>query len=89
MGGAKAASTRLAIVEQSLADTLERLKEMPPGPRVREIRVKAEGFLRVVSAWSTRPPSQMQRIALLKLALQLNVEAMALGRESGREPSDE
>jgi hypothetical protein len=85
MGGPaeKARSTRLAIVEKSLTDTLERLREMPPGPRVREIRTKAEGFLRVARAWSVTPPSEGQRVARLKLALDLNVEAMALGREGG------
>ena len=65
----KGRSTRLNIVDQSLADTLERLREMPPSPRVREIRVKAEGFQRVVAAWSAKPPSEMQRNELLKLAL--------------------
>jgi len=81
----KGRSTRLNIVDQSLADTLERLREMPPSPRVRELRVKAEGFQRVVAAWSAKPPSEMQRNELLKLALELNVETMALGRQGGGE----
>jgi hypothetical protein len=78
---AKPGSTRLAIVEKSLADTLERLGELPPGPRVRELRAKAQGFERALHAWSTRPPTEEQRSTLLKLVLELNVEAMALGRE--------
>jgi len=77
----KGGSTRLAIVDQSLADTIERLSELPPGPRVRELRAKAEGFERAVRAWSSRPPTEEQRAALLKLVLDLNVEVMSLGRE--------
>jgi hypothetical protein len=78
--GGPGRSTRLAIVEQSLADTLERLRELPAGPRVRELRAKAEGYERALRAWMVRPPSEEQRAALLKLVLELNVEVMALGR---------
>jgi hypothetical protein len=79
-GGPKAGSTRLAIVEQSLNDTIERLRELPAGPRVRELRAKVEGYERALRAWTVRPPSEEQRAALLKLVLELNVEVMALGR---------
>ena len=51
-------STWLAIVEQSLVDTIERLRDLPPGPRVRELRAKAEGFERALRTWSTRPPTE-------------------------------
>jgi hypothetical protein len=73
-------STRLAIVEQSLHDTVERLSELPPGPRVRELRSKAEGFERALRTWSVRPPTEEQRATLLKLVLDLNVEVMAFAR---------
>lgn len=73
-------STRLAIVEQALNDTVERLNELPAGPRVRELRAKAEGFQRALRTWSVSPPTEEQRAALLKLVLDLNVEVIALGR---------
>jgi len=73
-------STRLAIVEQSLGDTLQRLGELPPGPRVRELRARAEGFERALRTWRMRPPTEEQRATLLRLVLDLNVEAIALGR---------
>ncbi|HEX8793773.1 MAG TPA: hypothetical protein VF765_22675 [Polyangiaceae bacterium] len=76
----RSGSTRLAIVDKSLADTVERLNELPPGPRVRELRAKAEGFQRALRTWSVSPPTEEQRAALLKLVLDLNVEVMALGR---------
>lgn len=78
----RSGSTRLAIVEQSLDDTLERLDELPPGPRVRELRTKAEGFQRALRTWSVSPPTEEQRAALLKLVLDLNVEVMGLGRST-------
>jgi hypothetical protein len=79
-GGKRAGSTRLAIVEKSLFDTLERLRELAPSPRVREIRAKAEGYERALRAWVTRPPTEEQRSALLRLVLELNLEVIALGR---------
>jgi hypothetical protein len=77
----KVGSTRLAIVEKSLTDTIERLSELPAGPRVRELRAKAEGFERALRSWSARPPTEEQRSTLLKLVLELNMETMTLGRE--------
>jgi hypothetical protein len=79
--GAKEGSTRLNIVEKALTDTIERLSELPPGPRVRELRTRADGFQRALRTWMTRPPTEEQRSALLKLVLELNVEAMGVGRD--------
>jgi hypothetical protein len=72
----------LAIVEKSLADTLERLRELPAGPRTRELRTKAEGFERALRAWSLRPPTEEQRAALLRLVLELNMEVMKVGQRA-------
>ena len=79
-GGVRPRSTRLAIVEQCLVDTLERLREQPAGPRVRELRAKAEVYERALRAWSTRPPTEEARAALLKLVLELNVDVMSIGK---------
>jgi hypothetical protein len=78
--GKKLRSTRLNIVEQALIDTLERLREIPAGPRVRELRTKAEVYERALRAWTTRPPTEEQRAALLRLVLELNVEVIDMGR---------
>lgn len=80
MSSGTGGSTRLAIVENALNDTMERLNELPPGPRVRELRTKAEGFQRAMRTWAMSPPTEEQRAALLKLVLDLNVEVMAVGR---------
>lgn len=74
-------SVRLSIVEQSLNDSLERLRELPSTPRVRELRTRARTYERATQAWSHAPPSDEQRSALVKLVLELNVDVMELGRE--------
>jgi hypothetical protein len=74
-------STRLAIVDQAIVDTLERLRELPVSPRVRELRAKAEVYERALRAWTTRPPTEEARAALLKLVLELNVQAISLSKE--------
>jgi hypothetical protein len=79
-------STRLAIVEHAIRDSLLRLRDLPPGPRVRELRAKAEGFERAVRAWASVPPSEEQRAALLKLVLDLNVEVISLGKPAAGDP---
>lgn len=76
-------STRFSIVEQSLADSLERLRELPSTPRVRELRAAARTYERAVQAWNHAPPSDPQRSALVKLVLELNVDVMELGRQHG------
>jgi hypothetical protein len=73
-------STRLNIVQKSLLDTLERLRDLPATPRVRELRTKAQAYERAVRAWAIHPPSEEQRATMVKLVLDLNVEVMTLGR---------
>ena len=73
-------STRLAIVSQSLHDSLERLREMPATARSRELRTKAQAYERVVNQWSIHPPSEEQRAAMVKLVLDLNMEIMRFSK---------
>jgi hypothetical protein len=73
-------STRLDIVTKSLDDCMERLRDLPSTPRVREFRTKAQSYERAVQAWVTRPPTEEQRSTMVKLVLELNMEVMALGR---------
>ncbi|MEI7892253.1 MAG: hypothetical protein WCI05_04150 [Myxococcales bacterium] len=71
----------MSIVEQSLADSLERLRELPSMPRVRELRNRALAYDRAVRSWVRSPPSDEQRSALVRLVLDLNMEVMEVGRE--------
>ena len=77
------ASTRLAIIEQALVDTLERLDELPDDPRVRALKVKAQTFQRAARAWATHPPSDEQRTAMVDSVLELNIAVMRLAEDLG------
>ena len=76
-------STRLAIVEQALADTLDRLDELPADARTRALRAQATALQRVVQTWPHQPPSDTQRSAMVDLVLQLNIAVMKAAEESG------
>jgi|HubBroStandDraft_4_1064222.scaffolds.fasta_scaffold1473551_1 hypothetical protein len=75
-------STRFAIVEQSLADATERLRDLVGSPQVRELRSRAQSYERAVQSWKTLPPTEEQRATLLKLVLELHVEVISLGKVS-------
>ena len=76
------ASIRLDIVRTALADIVERLAEMPADAEVRELRMQAASFSRVVREWDTRPPSEEQRAEMTKSVIDLNVKVIALGNKS-------
>ena len=78
-------STRLAIVEQSLEDILDRLEGLPPSARARELRAKARVYERAVRQWPAHPPTEEQRAAMLKCVIELNVEVMQMGRDAAAE----
>ena len=76
------ASIRFDIVRTALADIIERLAEMPLTPEVRELRIEAASFSRVVREWDTKPPSEEQRAAVTTSVIDLNVKVIALGRKA-------
>jgi hypothetical protein len=76
-------STRLAIIEQALVDTLERLDELPEDARVRALKVRAQGYQRAARLWATHPPSEEQRTAMVDSVLELNIAVMRLAEELG------
>jgi hypothetical protein len=76
-------STRLAIVEQALADTLERLDELPDDPRVRDLKAKAQHEQGVARKWATHPPSEAERTAMVDMVIELNIAVMRLAEELG------
>jgi hypothetical protein len=81
---AAAKSTRLAIVEQSISDILERLADLHPTEstvlKLRELRTKAFAYDRTTKGWAANAPSEAQRQAMLKLVLELNVAVMELSK---------
>ncbi len=75
-------SIRFDIVRTALADIVERLAEMPVNAEVRELRIQAASFSRIVREWDSRPPSEEQRAAVTNNVIELNVKVIALGRDS-------
>ncbi len=70
----------MAIVQQALADIVERLAEMPQSTRVVELRRKAASFDVIVKSWDHAPPTEAARASILKSVLELNVEVMEVGK---------
>lgn len=73
-------STRMNIVRQALDDILERLSDLAPTARVRELRTKAMAYDRTVRAWESRPPTEQERSAMLRSVIDLNVDVIAAGK---------
>ncbi len=77
----RAQSTRLSIVRTALQDIVERLSEMPLTQEVRELRIQAAAYTRLVRSWDVTPPSEETRGDMMKKVLDLNVKVIALNRE--------
>jgi len=76
----RAESIRLSIVHQALADIIERLSELPLTQDVRELRIQAAAYTRLVRAWDATPPSDETRSEMMKKLIDLNVKVIAVGR---------
>lgn len=74
-------SIRLDIVRTALADIVERLAELPASAEVRELRMQAASFSRMVREWDARPPNEEQRAEVTKSVIDLNVKVIAIGRD--------
>jgi hypothetical protein len=67
-----------AVIEDSLAATLELLREVPDSPKVRDLRARVETDRRTLARWPAVKPSKDQRNALRELATELYERAQAL-----------
>ena len=76
----RAQSIRLSIVHQALADIVERLAEMPLTQDVRELRIQAAAYTRLVRAWEATPPTDETRSEMMKKLIDLNVKVIGLGQ---------
>ncbi len=75
-------SIRLDIVRTALADIVERLAELPASAEVRELRMQAASFSRMVREWDARPPDEEQRAEVTKSVIDLNVKVISIGRDN-------
>jgi len=76
-------STRLSIVEHSLADVQARLDDLGDSPEARNLVSQALDYEAIVSTWLENPPNEETRQALLRKVLDLNVAVIRLAGESG------
>ena len=73
-------STRITIATQALEDALARLSELPSSPRSRQLRTRATTYLHAVTSWAVRAPTETQRAEMIRCALDLEMEVIALSR---------
>jgi transcriptional regulator CtsR len=73
-------SIRLSIVHQALTDIVERLSELPLTQDVRELRIQAAAYTRLVRAWDATPPSDDTRSEMMSKLIELNMKVIAVGR---------
>jgi hypothetical protein len=78
-------STRISIVEHSLADIHERLDELPDSPETRELVARALDYEAIVATWRDHPPPEETRHAFLRKVLDLNVGVIRLAADAGVE----
>ena len=76
----RAQSIRLSIVHQALADIVERLAELPLTQDVRELRIQAAAYTRLVRAWEATPPTDATRSEMMSKLIDLNVKVIGVGR---------
>jgi hypothetical protein len=72
-------STRLSIVEQSIADILDRLDQLAPSRVAEDLRAKVRLYERAIQSWPSSPPSSAERAKMLSAVIELHVEVMHLG----------
>ncbi len=65
-----------AILDDSLASTLDVLSRMPESPKVRDLRAKVQTYRQAIQRWAAVRPSTAQRDALRELVLELYTRAI-------------
>jgi hypothetical protein len=65
-----------ALLEDSLAATLDVLRDLPESPKVRDLRARVDTYRRAIERWVTVSPGQGQRDALRELVLELHTRAL-------------
>ena len=65
------ARSQEALLEDSLAATIDLLREVPESAKARDYRGRVETYRRTIAHWGVVPPSKGQRDALRELVLEL------------------
>jgi flagellar hook-associated protein FlgK len=72
------ARSQEALLEDSLADTLDLLRHLPESAQARGLRREVDRYYKTLARWMTVPPSKDQRDALLELVVELCSRAKEL-----------
>ena len=67
-----------ALLEDSLAATLDVLRDLPDSRKVRDLRAQVNTYRRALERWVTVRPAQDQRDALRELVLELHTCALEI-----------
>jgi hypothetical protein len=77
--------TRRGVIEDALEEIDEALRSGPPGPAIRELRVRQGALFRVVRGWIHLPPHDAQIAAMLECVLELRAQVLRVSVPS-RDP---
>ena len=70
------------LIQEALVAIVALLDATTETPHTRELRAKANSYVRIVKAWSTQPASTAQREAMFDLVTELHAKV----REGSRAP---
>ena len=76
-----------ALLEDSLAATLDILRDAPESRKVRDLRARVEVYRRTIAQWPAIKPSKAQRDALRELVLELHTQAEEARASEASTPS--
>jgi hypothetical protein len=74
----------MSILEQALADVTERLRELPPTRDAAALSALARRYQAEYAGWAERTPDEVQRAALVKSVLDLNVLVIRAGARADK-----
>jgi hypothetical protein len=64
-----------ALIEEALAEVIERASRVPDAARARELIARARTYQAAVGAWASCPPKATQRDALMEITMELRDRA--------------
>jgi hypothetical protein len=78
----KTPSARFSIVQKAIAETRERLDELPRTPEVMDLYDWAKTFERESARWVAHPPDDERKREVLEQVLALTLRVMQIAREA-------
>jgi hypothetical protein len=76
-----------ALLEDSLAATLDMIRDAPESRAVRDLRARVESYRRTIERWTAIKPTKAQRDALRELVFELHTAAEETVASQGTTPS--